>query len=75
MNCCPNCGEFFLDVHEENACILGTLIDILRENGSHTEPELANLMAGIDLECFWYDMSVLVDRLGSGFYTEVREYH
>lgn len=64
---CPNCGKPI--GHEQNGCLLATLIEVLKERGEHTEEARRRIWAECDPDALWDDLGTIVDKLGESQYT------
>lgn len=62
---CPNCNER-VGEDAESGCVLGALIQVIREREEHTEEELLDLQRACDVDALWLKVGKVVDRLGSG---------
>ena len=62
---CPNCGSIVSD-HPENGCVLAALMSVLRDRGTHEPGQIERIHARCDVDRFWHEVGLLVDRLGEG---------
>lgn len=68
---CPNCG---LPVgHEEDGCVLASLMRVVRDRGEHTDEEILRLWANCHADLLWDDIGPIVTRLGLGRYDITEE--
>lgn len=64
---CPNCGRPITRLAD--GCVLGALIQVVRERGDASEAHVRKLHAGCDVDTFWNDVGAIVDRLEAGEYS------
>lgn len=59
---CPNCGDPVAK-HPKNDCVLGVMIQVIRERGTMPERKLRALHAKVDIDVFWTSVGKTVDAL------------
>lgn len=64
---CPNCT---LHVgHDENGCLLATLMGVVRSREELTEAQIYELWARCDVDALWDDIGGIIDALEAGEYS------
>lgn len=66
MSLCPNCGEPV--ERDSQSCVLHSLIQVLRDRCEHTEEQLLDIHANVSVDALWFNLSVVLDRLGRNIY-------
>lgn len=67
---CPNCSSPVAK-HPENGCVLGALVQVVRDRGSVPERRLRKLHAEVNTDALWNDLGRVIDDLEEGLYSEV----
>jgi hypothetical protein len=57
-----------VESHEEDGCVLRSLIGIIRDRGETPTGRLLMLHAGCDVDALWSDLGHIVDKLQEGEY-------
>lgn len=65
---CPNCNEKVVG-HPSNGCVLGALIQCVRDRKTTDTALLEELHAKVDLDKLWQDVGPVISRLESGHYS------